>query len=209
MTRPPDFSAPRVVYYGMDAQPISQDEAMKLWEGEGEGRVVQQDRVDGILISTVLLMIDHNYFGEGPPLIFETMIFGGDHDGYTYRYATRAQALSGHARAVALVNSTPKWKRVRNRMWVWLRERMNRAWNNVAHWAVRLWRQVYWRIRPPRPEAVVDASHVLVNNYMVFAQWPTEDGVQYAYGEALTEAVSLACLAYPERLAKFPCGSRL
>ena len=33
-----------------------------------------------VMVSTVFLRIDHS-FGSGPPLLFETMIFGGKHDG--------------------------------------------------------------------------------------------------------------------------------
>ena len=34
-----------------------------------------------VFISTVFLGIDHNFNLEGPPLLFETMIFGGIKDG--------------------------------------------------------------------------------------------------------------------------------
>ena len=37
------------------------------------------------------------------PILFETMIFGGEHDQYQERYATREEAVEGHARAVAPV----------------------------------------------------------------------------------------------------------
>lgn len=36
-------------------------------------------RSESARVSTVFLGIDHNVFG-GPPLLFETMIFGGVHD---------------------------------------------------------------------------------------------------------------------------------
>lgn len=55
------------------------------------------------LVSTVFLGIDHNYSGEGPPLLFETMVFLGDgnDDDYCDRHATRAEAEAGHAAALA------------------------------------------------------------------------------------------------------------
>ena len=37
------------------------------------------------------------------PLVYETMIFGGVHDQWCDRYATREEALAGHNRAVNLV----------------------------------------------------------------------------------------------------------
>lgn len=55
-----------------------------------------------VTVSTVWLGLDHQY-GDGPPLIFETMIFGGEHDGYQERYSTKEQALAGHAKAVKMV----------------------------------------------------------------------------------------------------------
>jgi hypothetical protein len=87
-------------YYNMDGQPID----MSTWVSEFKNielRRVAEDKLDGVRISTVLLGLDHS-FGIGPPLIFETMIFGGEHDQYQERYSTREQAEAGHKRAVAL-----------------------------------------------------------------------------------------------------------
>ena len=90
-----------VVNYGMDGQPISWDEAMRLFEEDRDKRIVEQTMVGDIKVSTVLLVINHN-FGDGPPLIFETMIFGGEHDQFQERYRTWEEAEAGHKRAVAL-----------------------------------------------------------------------------------------------------------
>ena len=54
-----------------------------------------------IRVSTVFLGLDHSY-GDGPPLLFETMIFGGPHDEYQERYSTWDEAEEGHKRACAL-----------------------------------------------------------------------------------------------------------
>ena len=56
---------------------------------------------EGVDVSTVFLGIDHS-FGSGPPLLWETMIFGGEHDGYQDRYSTYDEAMAGHAKAIAL-----------------------------------------------------------------------------------------------------------
>ena len=48
-------------------------------------------------VSTVWIGINHNFSGEGPPLIFETMVFGSEGDLYCERYATEEQAREGHA----------------------------------------------------------------------------------------------------------------
>lgn len=55
-------------------------------------------------MSTVFLGLNHQY-GDGPPLIFESMSFDDsdtdDEDQRQDRYATEAQALTGHRRMVA------------------------------------------------------------------------------------------------------------
>lgn len=53
-------------------------------------------------VSTVWMGLDHNFFGEGPPLIFETMIFGGPLDGQRWRWPTEEAALAGHDQVVEL-----------------------------------------------------------------------------------------------------------
>ena len=61
---------------------------------------------DGDLsVSTVWLGIDHGWRAGGPPIIFETMIFGGEHNQERTRYATEAEAIEGHNRTVADVQA--------------------------------------------------------------------------------------------------------
>ncbi len=55
-------------------------------------------------VSTVFLGVDHQW-GVGPPILFETMIFGGGLDGYQERYSTWDEAVEGHARAVDKVRT--------------------------------------------------------------------------------------------------------
>ena len=55
----------------------------------------------GVHVSTVFLSLNHA-FGQGPPVLFETMIFGGPHDDYQERYTTVEEAREGHRRAVEL-----------------------------------------------------------------------------------------------------------
>lgn len=72
---------------------------------EGRKRVVAQTHVGETFVSTVFLGIDHSY-GEGPPLLFETMVFDDEDMGsLTRRYATWEQAERGHAEVVALVEA--------------------------------------------------------------------------------------------------------
>jgi hypothetical protein len=48
-----------------------------------------------IRVSTVFLGVDHA-FGGGPPILWETMVFGGLLDGEQVRYTSHAAALAGH-----------------------------------------------------------------------------------------------------------------
>lgn len=97
-------------YYNMDGEVISQEEWIAQVSDFEKGRRVAKDIVDGYFISTVLLGMDHNYSGVGPPLIFETMVFE-DEDFlalYCERYATQAEAREGHAMVVAALAAGKK-----------------------------------------------------------------------------------------------------
>lgn len=74
-------------------------------------RHVRWTRVGRASVSTVFLGLDHNFAAmirghKDLPLIFETMIFGGEHDGEQWRYATWREAEEGHAFALALARSS-------------------------------------------------------------------------------------------------------
>lgn len=75
------------------------------WFSDVNARRVATDTLPGdVLVSTVFLGLDHN-FGRGLPLLFETMILGGEHDGYSDRYTTWDEAEAGHAKALAMARS--------------------------------------------------------------------------------------------------------
>lgn len=57
--------------------------------------------VGDVHISTIELPSIYGSLGKK----FETMIFGGEHDGYTQRYHNKKQAIQGHLFAVGLVNA--------------------------------------------------------------------------------------------------------
>lgn len=52
--------------------------------------------IHGCRVSTTFLGIDHNFEGSGPPILWETMIFNGPHDGAMWRYSSREAAIVGH-----------------------------------------------------------------------------------------------------------------
>jgi hypothetical protein len=94
-------------YILVDGEPQACDDLMtwgQWFETHRTERILQQDHIGDVKVSTVFLGLDHS-FGEGPPLLWETMIFGGVHDSYTDRYSTAAEALEGHRVALALVTS--------------------------------------------------------------------------------------------------------
>lgn len=64
-------------------------------------RIIKQSTLkNGIFISTVWLGMNHNWSDDGPPIIFESMVFaGGNNPCRTLdkrRYSTRHEAVDGH-----------------------------------------------------------------------------------------------------------------
>jgi hypothetical protein len=70
--------------------------------GDKGGRAVGKDQIGDVFVSTVFLGVDHNW-GDGPPILFETMVFRGLLDERQWRYATWDEAAAGHARVVQAV----------------------------------------------------------------------------------------------------------
>jgi len=78
---------------------------------ENASRHIARDEVSGFVVSTVFLGINHNFFGKGEPLWFETMVFRQGTDGNLiasqdydqFRYSTVALARAGHACVCELV----------------------------------------------------------------------------------------------------------
>jgi hypothetical protein len=63
---------------------------------EHKDRIVAQDQIGDYFISTVFLGMNHNW-GDGPPVLFETMIFLDDKGDACERYCTWDEAQAGHA----------------------------------------------------------------------------------------------------------------
>lgn len=70
------------------------------WMETADCRVMSTVLPDYTWISTVFLALDHNHFG-GPPLLYETMIFGGPLDQRQRRTTTRVGAVASHQQLVA------------------------------------------------------------------------------------------------------------
>ncbi len=72
-------------------------------------RVAQTFVSKDVRVSTVFLGLDHSW-DEGPPVLWETMIFGGIHDDYQERYTSYKDARLGHERAVVLAREGLRWR---------------------------------------------------------------------------------------------------
>ena len=81
-----------------NGEPVLCDDLMSWggWYVTADKRRVAANRINGIYISTVFLGLDHA-FDDGPPVLWETMIFGGSQDQETWRYTSREAAARNHA----------------------------------------------------------------------------------------------------------------
>jgi hypothetical protein len=66
-------------FYDFDGNPIEYHEWIRLFFTTHD-RHVANDLIGDVQISTVWMGIDYGFGHGGTPLIYETMIFGGDHD---------------------------------------------------------------------------------------------------------------------------------
>ena len=79
------------------------------WLAQRKNRVVREQRVvadgDKFFVSTVFVGRDQRYVGDGPPLLWETVVFDVGTDPTSEidseRYASQAEACAGHDRIVA------------------------------------------------------------------------------------------------------------
>jgi hypothetical protein len=71
---------------------------------EGEGRQIAYSSFahKTVEVSTVFLSIDHSFHG-GKPVLWETMVFGGKHDGYQLRATSEEEAHEQHDLACKMV----------------------------------------------------------------------------------------------------------
>ena len=81
--------------------PIKWTEEMKNIKNKQIAKKVK----NGVTVSTVFLGLDYN-FGSGKPLVFETLVFRGKHDGEMLRYSTWTEALKGHKKMCRRVFNT-------------------------------------------------------------------------------------------------------
>jgi hypothetical protein len=105
------------MYYLLDENKnpykVSLEEGLKVYE-DPVMKIVKQDRLDNdeVFVSTVFLGLDHGWGDKEAsnyqPILFETMIFGGEHSDFQTRYHTFVDAVEGHEYAVNLVKESLK-----------------------------------------------------------------------------------------------------
>lgn len=79
-------------------------EEWALWlENNRNERHLGNDTLsDGTRISTVFMGLDLSFLEYWPPVLWETMIFGGPHDQYQERYTSKEAAIKGHEKALRI-----------------------------------------------------------------------------------------------------------
>lgn len=84
------------IYYILEGRETRPAANLQEWTNWFDGETqVAKDTQEEVQISTVFLGLDHSFTG-GIPMLFETLVFGGKHDGEMKRYSTWRAAESGH-----------------------------------------------------------------------------------------------------------------
>jgi hypothetical protein len=103
---PPPPAAERPLYYRLlddhTAVPCPRDQ-------RGYAQVGTALLPDGTRVSTAFWGQDMAL--DGPPVLFETMVFGGLCDGYQWRFGTWAEAAAFHVRVVRALLAGPSGPR--------------------------------------------------------------------------------------------------
>lgn len=94
-----------------DGKLVGVRDVLEWARGMEKCRRVALDRVGIVEVSTVFLGLDHSFRLEGPPVLYETMVFrptapdGERWAGLQFRYCTREEALAGHADVMAMAET--------------------------------------------------------------------------------------------------------
>jgi hypothetical protein len=97
-------------YYILDEndRPVPEPDLRKwaAWFCNVHKRRVAIETIDGVQISTIFLGMDHNWENSGPPILWETMVFGGELSDEQDRCSgNREQAEAMHLKMVERVKS--------------------------------------------------------------------------------------------------------
>ena len=115
-----DFSDHGILSETGEVLPVRSLKEWADWVATGweKNRRVGETSLNGFRVSTVFLCLNHNFFGEGKPEWFETMVFIDEEhppppelgeklrdgaQGMVWRYATWQEAEEGHAAVVEMI----------------------------------------------------------------------------------------------------------
>jgi hypothetical protein len=96
----------RAIHYILEGKNIKKTDFLTwaLWY-ERADRTVALTEIDNIIVSTVFFGLDLSLGDENMPMLFETMILGGELDGTKIRCSTWEQSEQLHERYVAMVRA--------------------------------------------------------------------------------------------------------
>ncbi len=89
-------------FFNREGESISLDEWSMLGSTPGYSSVIRTRLSAAVVVSTVWLGMDTS-LRDGPPMIFETMIFAAGRAQLIGRWPTEAAAIAGHDQTVAAV----------------------------------------------------------------------------------------------------------
>ncbi len=95
---------------GKEVVPVDDVLVCGRWFEDFDRRIAR-DEIGEVQVSTVFLGLDHQ-FGDGPPLIFETLVLDGKLDGEIDRYSTWDEAAAGHVAMCVKVKLAEAGERV-------------------------------------------------------------------------------------------------
>jgi hypothetical protein len=78
------------------------------WFEKEENRRVLRTRIDDAEVSTVFLGLDQNFLQGGPPVLWESLIFGGRYNREMRRYRSREDAIVGHFEMVDMCRAAQR-----------------------------------------------------------------------------------------------------
>lgn len=96
-------------FYILDAdrEPVEVDAlTWALWFDHFPNRRVARTKIGPMVVSTVFMGMNHSYYRDSPPLLYETMVFGSDEDEKgCYRTYTWDGAVAQHNSVVAFLSA--------------------------------------------------------------------------------------------------------
>lgn len=85
------------MFYILIGKKVYKTDDIVMWSRamENINKIIDKTVINNMTISTVFLGVNHA-IGSTIPILFETMVFGGEYDGLMERYSTWDEAMSGH-----------------------------------------------------------------------------------------------------------------